>query len=274
MAQEQVHSQPEDVLIRSLLACFPSSSVNVFDRDLRCLFTEGTGLKGAGLDAASLAGRRLEDVLHADQFARVNPQFSRAFAGEAVVFDLSLGGHTYEVRATPCAINGGGVATIVVVAKNVTAARAEAAQRHLLRDVGDAMASSLDVEATLAAVTRLLVPRLGDWWVVHLIGEDGEIDRVALTHADPSKVMLTRELVEGYSFKREATSGIARVLRTGQSELIRRVTDVMLLAAAVVERQLARLRSVGLTSSMIVPMTTRSGAVGAITLAAVTPRPP
>lgn len=270
MAQEQVHSQPEGVLIWSLLACFPSSSVNVFDRDLRCLFTEGTGLKGAGLDAATLADWRLGDVLPADQLARVDHQFSRAFAGEAV----SLGGHTYEVRAIPCAIDGGGVATIVVVAKNVKAARAEAAQRHLLRDVGDVMASSLDVEATLAAVARLLVPLLADWWVVHLIGEDGEIDRVALTHADPSKVMLARELVEGYSFKREATSGTARVLRTGQSELIRRVTDVMLFAAAVDERQLARLRSVGLTSSMIVPMTTRSGAVGAITLAAVTPRPP
>ncbi|HKG25255.1 MAG TPA: PAS domain-containing protein [Thermomicrobiales bacterium] len=163
------------------------------------------GLAVEGQDAELLVGRRLVDVFGTHRVALVDPPFRRAFAGEEVVFDHVMGPRTYEIRASPLDYDGDAVATIATVASDVT--------------------------ATLAAVAGLVVPRLADWCAIHLVGDDGEIERIALTHGDPSKEALARELVEGYRFKRDAAAGTARVRRTGESELVPRIPDEMLVAA-------------------------------------------
>jgi PAS domain S-box-containing protein len=73
------------------------------------------------------------------------------------------------VRSSPVADAAGNVLYAVNVWQDATAQkRAEAAQRFLA-EAGEALATSLDVEATLANIARLAVPRLADWCVVHLV---------------------------------------------------------------------------------------------------------
>ena len=75
--------------------------------------------------------------------------------------------------------------------------RAEAAQRFLA-EAGEALATSLDVEATLANIAWLAVPRLADWCVVHLVREDGSVSQLAVAHVDPERVAWARRLQEQY----------------------------------------------------------------------------
>src|SRR4051812_2307636 len=94
--------QSPDALLRAIAARFPNGSVNVFDRDLRYVFTEGEGLQAAHLSTAALLGRRLSDLFpHAMQL--VEPFYRRAFAGESVHFDLPLGDRVYYISAGPLA---------------------------------------------------------------------------------------------------------------------------------------------------------------------------
>ena len=66
------------------------------------------------------------------------------------------------VRSSPVTDAAGNVLYAVNVWQDATAQkRAEAAQRFL-PEAGEALASSLDVEATLANIARLAVPRLAD----------------------------------------------------------------------------------------------------------------
>jgi PAS domain S-box-containing protein len=261
-------------LSQRILANLPNGSVTVFDRDDRHVPAHGRGLSIEKLDPEGVVGRRIDDVFPADLAALTDPHIRHAFAGDEVVFDLPIGDRTYDMRLAPLEHDRDGVTKIVAVAIDVTAARAAEARLAFLSEAAEALASSLDIEAALAAVARLVVPSLADWCVVHLVGDDGEVERVALTHADPSKEALARELVEGYAFRREAASGTARVLRTGKSELIPSIPDEMLVASAVDARQLALLRSVGLASSLIVPMVFHGRVLGAITLAVASPRTP
>ena len=79
------------------------------------------------------------------------------------------------VRSSPVTDTAGNVVYAVNVWQDTTAQkRAEAAQRFLA-EAGEALATSLDVEATLANIARLAVPRLADWCVVHLVQEDGAV---------------------------------------------------------------------------------------------------
>ena len=142
--------------------------------------------------------------------------------------------------------------------------RAEAAQRFLA-EAGEALASSLDVEATLANIARLAVPRLADWCVVHLVQPDGSVSQLAVAHIDPERVAWARWLQDRYPDDPDTDQGVVRVARTGLPQIISEVTDEMLVAAARDPEHLAILRLVGFTSVMIVPMIARERSVGVIT---------
>src|SRR5215212_2861112 len=176
------------------------------------------------------------------------------------------------VRSSPVTDAAGNVLYAVNVWQDATAQkRAEAAQRFLA-EAGEALAASLDVEATLANIARLAVPRLADWCVVHLVREDGSVSQLAVAHADPDRVAWARRLQEQYPVDPDNDQGVVRVARTGLPEIFPQVTDEMLVAAARDPEHLAILRLVGFTSVMFVPMIARERSVGVITFVAAESR--
>ena len=56
------------------------------------------------------------------------------------------------------------------------------------------LASSMDYGETLQRVARLAVPQIADWCAVDLLNERGEIERVAVHHADPARLALAERL--------------------------------------------------------------------------------
>jgi PAS domain S-box-containing protein len=176
------------------------------------------------------------------------------------------------IRASPVTDAAGNVLYAVNVWQDATAQkRAEAVQRFLA-DAGEALASSLDVEATLANIARLAVPRLADWCAVHLVREDGSVSQLAVAHVDPERVDWARRLQEQYPADPDSDQGVGRVARTGVPEIFPEVTDEMLVAAARDPEHLAILRLVGLTSAMVIPMIARERSVGVITFVAAESR--
>jgi PAS domain S-box-containing protein len=145
----------------------------------------------------------------------------------------------------------------------------QAARRRAeyLACAGSLLADSLNPQATLEQVARLAVPELADWAFVELLREDGVIAREAVVHRDPAKERWARELAERYPVDRDAPYGSAKVIRTGEPELVRDITDELLRAAAVDDEQLEILREVGFASAMIVPLRARGRVLGTIALA-------
>src|SRR3954467_15123798 len=141
--------------------------------------------------------------------------------------------------------------------------------RRLLAEASDVLASSLDYETTLANVAALVVPKLADWCVVDVVGEDGEIQRLAVAHEDPAKVERAQALIEKLPMDPDAPQGVPAVIRTQQPE-IRPLIEDSLLEEAFRDRPevLEELRELGLRSSMIVPLVARRRALGAITFVA------
>jgi PAS domain S-box-containing protein len=176
------------------------------------------------------------------------------------------------VRSSPLTDTAGNVLYAVNVWQDATGQkRAEAAQRFLA-EAGEALASSLDVEATLANIARLAVPRLADWCVVHLVQEDESISQLAVAHVDPERVAWARWLQEQYPADLDNNQGVVRVARTGLPEIFPEITDEMLVAAARDPEHLAILRLVGFTSAMVIPMIARERSVGVITFVAAESR--
>lgn len=145
-------------------------------------------------------------------------------------------------------------------------AGAEAMQSDLsfLVNAGSLLASSLDYPKTLERVARLAVPKFADWCVVDLIENEG-LRRLAVAHADPAKEAMAKEYQRRYPADPDAPAGAANVLRTGEPEIYREITDEMLHAAALDPPHLELLRGLGLKSVIIVPLKVWDRTLGVIT---------
>ncbi|MDX6720928.1 MAG: hypothetical protein QOJ63_3182 [Solirubrobacteraceae bacterium] len=155
----------------------------------------------------------------------------------------------------------------VNIIEDVTAVKETELRQRFLAEAGRLLASSLeDCERTLARVARLAVPVLGDWCAIDLVDERDEIVRVALAHADPEKVVFAERLSERYPEDRDASSGVAGVVRSGTAELHPRITDEMLRAGTVDDEHFELIAALGMRSAIVAPMRSGTRTYGVITL--------
>ena len=146
-----------DELIRRLLDNFPNGSVNVFDRDLRYIFAGGKGLEQTGLSSELLVGKTLAELFPKESVDFVAQAYRRAFTGEDVEFELSLGEQTYGINAAPLREDDDGVQEIIAVALNLTERkRAEKERDQLLVLEQAARAEAEAAQARLATILRNL----------------------------------------------------------------------------------------------------------------------
>jgi PAS domain S-box-containing protein len=168
-----------------------------------------------------------------------------------------------RVQSTPVFDERGNVRLAINVIEDITEIkRAELAQRFLA-EASHVLNESLDYEKTLRAVARLAVPAVCDWCAVDLVAGD-DIERVAVEHVDPTRVALARDIQERYPPDPDTDTGIYAVLRHGGAELYREIPDDLLVQAARDEEHLELIRSVGLRSAMLAPMTLRDRVLGVI----------
>ncbi len=170
-----------------------------------------------------------------------------------------------EYRVRPI-LQGGKLTGIVTTVRDIGEKKRAEEAEHFLSEASKALASSLDYSATLAQVAQLAVPRLADWCLILVLGEDGTLRPIKVAHADLAKSELARDIERGFPPPPGAAS--ARVLGTGQPELTRDVRDEDLVATAVDAAHLEAMRRIGIRSRIAVPLAAEGKNFGAVILVA------
>ncbi len=173
------------------------------------------------------------------------------------------------VRAEPARDDAGRVTRWFGTCTDIDDQKRDENLFRFLADVSVELGRSVDDDyaKTIAAVTRLAVPLVADWAAVDVLEADGQFRRLTVAHVDPKKLELAHELWRRWPPKRGDASGVARVVFTGESEISSNLSEEMLAATVTDPEQLALLRSLGLKSTICVPLHVRGKLVGAITLA-------
>ena len=181
--------------------------------------------------------------------------------------DKRTGGVDWRVtKASGVYGSDGELKLVVNVIEDITEVkRAELAQRMLAR-AGELLSSSLDYERTLQQVAELAVPELADWCTVSLPDAHGYVRAVAVAHVDPEKVALARRIGERYPSRLDAPTGVAQILRDGQSQLVNDIPPEMLALVAQDDEHLELLSAVGLRAGLSVAMTAGGKIIGALSL--------
>jgi serine phosphatase RsbU (regulator of sigma subunit) len=164
--------------------------------------------------------------------------------------------------------DGVGVAAVEITERVRAEQELAEAHRHeaLLARGGHLLSTALSVEETAETIVRLVVPELADWCFVELARE-GRIDRVAFAHRDPSKTLAAREFDRRYPIDPAAPAGSAKVVRTGEPELIADISDEFLQQVAQDEEHLRLLRDIGFRSACVVPLVARGRILGDLAMA-------
>lgn len=148
---------------------------------------------------------------------------------------------------------------------------AEAARQGFLLDAARELASTLDPDSVIDRVGRLLVPRVADYCIIHLVSADGTLRQAAAFHEDAGRQHLLDELGAVYTpDPGNGRSLVARSVRATEpilaegdelQELVRTTGD------GSARRVLAALAP---AACLVVPLVAHGERLGAITLASAT----
>jgi PAS domain S-box-containing protein len=137
-------------------------------------------------------------------------------------------------------------------------AEATARRSKFVAEASQALASSLDYEATLDAVTRLAVPDFADWCFVRLAGDDETHQRLQAAHAKAGETDVA-DLLERLAPALEISSlaPIINLLEGGQPLLLPEISPAWLETARLLQELAPR-------SAMIVPLVARGRTLGTL----------
>ena len=152
------------------------------------------------------------------------------------------------------------------IARDITARKQAEVAQHFLAEASTLLASSLDPATQLEQLAHLIVPTLADWCCVDILHDDGQIHRLAVVHADPTKAALAEQLRQQYAvLTPDAPHTLAQVLRTGQSWFDPAVSATRLRAEARDAAHWTLVQALGFQSEIVVPLLARGRVLGTIT---------
>lgn len=267
LAEERVRTSEE-----RLRVALEGARMSVWDWDLT------TGRVVCSENAREFWGRDIERA--ADILAIVHPDDHRLFseiveapaAGEEDSYRTELRlvvprGERWVQSRGRIERSGGKATRIIGVTVDITDLKAAEAATRLLADAGETVGASLDTDATLRELARLVVPRLADWCAVDVVTADGSVERLIVVHRDRERVEASAERRRRYPPVREAPRGPWHVIRTGEADWAARVDTELLRAFARDAEHLRILEEIGLLSYVCVPIAARGAPIGALTLA-------
>lgn len=150
------------------------------------------------------------------------------------------------------------------------AARHDAEQAALLRGVlseaSVVFAESFDPQGIAAALVQLVVPRLAELAMLHLLDEAGELVLQACHAADAGVGRRARSFFAAAPILQGVPYGPAAVVATGRPQLVAATTPEALRAVTETDEQAAALGRILRTSNICVPLTARGRTLGVLTL--------
>ncbi|MGB7519126.1 MAG: GAF domain-containing protein, partial [Spirulinaceae cyanobacterium] len=151
------------------------------------------------------------------------------------------------------------------IVSDITERKRTEGRTRFLTEATEVLSASLDYQTTLENLAQLAVPRLADWCAIDVVDSQGDSRRIAVTHIEPSKEALVRQLdcsdeTKGYC----PVVGYGQVIHRGKSAACFYVSEENLAQIARNEEHLERLKSLNIHSYICVPLKTGERTLGSI----------
>jgi PAS domain S-box-containing protein len=214
------------------------------------------------------------EVIHPDDFPRIEKAWRESIKNRTVFeteWRMRNAHGIYRwhlVRTMPSPDSNGEISRWFGTSTDIDDQRRAQESDKILADTSLIFEESLDIDKTLQSLADLMVKYLADWCSIDLVESGNSPRRAAVAHPDPENLLLVQELFRDYPTDWNSPNGAANVLRSGKPELYAEVSEVLLQASAKDERHWELIKSLGIRSVMVVPLTARDKTLGVMTFIA------
>lgn len=119
-------------LFRSIAENFPKGTIEVLDRNLMYVYTDGKEYRQQDIDPSYLIGTSLMDKFNNEIANEVNFQLQKVLNGQQVMFELVIGNQHYLKSGVPLENNQGEIEQVLLVTQNITESKNAEEERNLL----------------------------------------------------------------------------------------------------------------------------------------------
>ncbi|MEV6113580.1 SpoIIE family protein phosphatase [Streptomyces sp. NPDC052109] len=278
---------PREAVARALDALGTGACLTDEQGSIVAVNTRGEQLLGR--PASGLVGRDAHDLLHRTSCGEPIPRTQCRMrecilAGRTAQGDgewLERGdGSLLRVAwlATPCDIGVRQSATLVLFHSAGRPGRpaprppadgrlSELERLALLAETTTLLTSTLDIHEALRRLISLVVPRIADWAVIDLIGEQDDVRRFAVAHAEGGTLVFRDDLQGPMPpVPQESPMPLSRALRGVASSLAGPETYQGPPDSGIAVEQRRLFETTGMHSAIVVPLRSLHDVLGALTL--------
>ncbi len=262
-----------DIAADAIIALDDGFRIVRFNRGAEQMFgwTEAD-MVGQPLDRLLPMGARTVHRGHVRTFAEGHTD-ARRMGERRPIGGLRRNGDEFPAEASIARVTIDGVRTFMVTLRDVSERRAAEERQRLLATAGWVLAASLDVDSTMATVTELPVPLLGEWSLLELLTPEGSMRRVAASHMDPRRHDETSALVARSAPTAGTERSEASSSRVAHESEAQRITDMSAWMDANFRDAAERrcVSALGASSVLLVPLRAGGRSIGALHLVRTRP---
>ena len=159
---------------------------------------------------------------------------------------------------------------VVLIHTDVTKEQIEKSEKErllgiqsLLSKITAILLTTLDYDMILEKIASVAIPEFADGCIIDIL-EGERIVRLVSKHVDPTKEEYLIALRDEFPPHISSPQPVARVLRSGEPELLKFVDEEIVRAHTMSERHFEILRSIGTRSHLAVPMRIRGKIIGVL----------
>lgn len=159
---------------------------------------------------------------------------------------------------------------VVLIHTDVTKEQNEKAEKERLLSVQSLLSritaillSTLDYDMILEKIASVAIPEFADGCIIDIL-EGESIVRLVSKHVDPEKEKFLYALRDEFPPHISSPQPVARVLRSGEPELLKDVDEDVVRAHTMNQRHFEILRSIGTCSHLATPMRIRGKIIGVL----------
>ena len=274
----QLQVTASEAKLSSIVEISLDAIVGADERQRITLFNHGAELTfGYGRD--EVLGKPVEVLIperlramHRAHFAGfiASPESTRRWHERTVpIRAVRKNGEEFPAEASISKFDAGGERMITVVLRDVSERVARETDEKMLAEATIILASSLDYEATLRTLARLVVEHVAEFCTIDMFDEDATLKRLIVAHADPALADACRRLEALPLDPAHALSG--RVLASGKLEVFDDMSPTFLSSIAQDPEHLLLVERLAVRSAIVAPLVIGERTIGAVTMSATQP---
>ena len=274
-AQRQIDAElrASEAKFSGILAIAADAIVTV-DHELRIVHFNRGAEEIFGYAASEALGRHLNILIppryraghdvHMQQFAR-SAVAARRMGERREIFGLRSDGTEFPAEASISKLVAPDGILFTVVMRDITQQQRAEQDERFLAEAGNQLAQTLALDATVATIADLPVPRLADACIIDLVPEVGDVFHRTPTTRARSELTVPIRALAAHALTYDSPSPIIDAIRRGRREIVDHI-DADWLEANADADVVQHWRALCARSLMILPLITGGETLGAITL--------